>query len=280
MRYVFYGQPLKKLLNLINFSNTEKHHKKDKEKDKDKKSEKEKEKSEKKEEKNGDAEESDDVIMKEADDSKDELPKPESQLEDGEQQSEKEKSEEKEVVKSDSESDRDQEDGEHSGTSEDDESERTRKLKEKQARAEASIKEREKEVQRTLANHLRDRDKEREHHKRDEAIRHFTALMADLVRNPDMTWKEVKKLLKKDHRWELCDNLDRDDRERLFNDHIGLLTKKKRDKFREMLEEIPTLELTSTWKEIKKMIKDDPRYLKFSSSEKVNFVEISYQHFI
>lgn len=161
------------------------------------------------------------------------------------------------------------EDGEHSGTSDDDENER--KLKEKQARVEASIKEREKEVQRTLASSLRDRDKEREHHKRDEAIRHFTALLADLVRNADLSWKEVKKLLKKDHRYELCDNLDREDRERLFNDHIGVLTKKKRDKFREMLEEIPSLELTSSWKEIKKLVKDDPRYLKFNSSERVSF---------
>lgn len=32
------------------------------------------------------------------------------------------------------------------------------------------MREREKEVQRTLATHMRDRDKEREQHKRDEAI--------------------------------------------------------------------------------------------------------------
>lgn len=69
-------------------------------------------------------------------------------------------------------------------------------------------------VQRTLATHLRDRDKEREHHKRDEAIRHFSALLADLVRNPDLTWKEVKRQLRKDHRWELVENLEREDRER------------------------------------------------------------------
>lgn len=58
-------------------------------------------------------------------------------------------------------------------------------------RAEHSIKEREKEVQQQLAGHLRDLHKERAHHKRDEAMRHFSALLADLVRNPDLTWKEV-----------------------------------------------------------------------------------------
>uniref|UniRef100_A0A1L8DIB5 Putative transcription factor n=1 Tax=Nyssomyia neivai TaxID=330878 RepID=A0A1L8DIB5_9DIPT len=161
----------------------------------------------------------------------------------------------------------DQEEGEHPPTS-DEETDRQQKERERQIRAEASIKEREKEVQRTLATHLRDRDKEREHHKRDEAIRHFTALLADLVRNAELTWKEVKKQLRKDHRWELVQQLEREDRERIFNDHIGSLAKKKRDKFREMLDEMGQLELTSSWKEIKRAIKEDPRYLKYNSSEK------------
>lgn len=170
-----------------------------------------------------------------------------------------------------SDSEKDQEDGEHSGLSSDvEDTVRQRKERDRQIRAEASIKERGKEVQRTLEGHLRDRDKERQHHKKDEAVRHFTALLADLVRNADLTWKEVKKQLKKDHRYELVENLDRDEREKLFNDHINLLSKKKRDKFREMLEEIGSLELTSSWKEIKRQIKEDPRYLKFGSSERVS----------
>lgn len=162
---------------------------------------------------------------------------------------------------------RDQEDGEHPQTS-DDEAERQQKERERRLRAEASIKEREKEVQRTLATHLRDRDKGRQQHQRDEAIRHFNALLADLVRNADLTWKEVKKQLKKDHRWELVELLDREDREGLFNQHINNLAMRKRDKFREMLDEISSLELTSQWKEVKKMIREDPRYLKFNSSER------------
>ncbi|XP_055593491.1 transcription elongation regulator 1 [Uranotaenia lowii] len=163
--------------------------------------------------------------------------------------------------------DRGEEDGEHPRSS-DDEAERQQKERERRLRAEASIKEREKEVQRTLATHLRDRDKERQHHQRDEAIRHFNALLADLVRNADLTWKEVKKQLKKDHRWELVELLDRDDRERLFNDHINNLVKKKRDKFREMLDDIVSLELTSQWRDVKKLVREDPRYLKYNSSER------------
>lgn len=130
-----------------------------------------------------------------------------------------------------------------------------------------AIVEREKEVQQQLAGHLRNLHKEREHHKRDEAIRHFNALLADLVRNPDLTWKEVKKILRKDSRWESVELLDRENRERIFNDHILQLGKKKRDKFREMLDEL-VLELTASWKDVKKQIRDDPRYLKYNSSEK------------
>lgn len=168
-----------------------------------------------------------------------------------------------------SESDKDEEDGEHSGT--DSENDRMRKDRDRQARAEASIKEREREVQRTLAENFRERDKERQHHKRDEAVRHFTALLADLVRNSDLTWKEVKKQLKKDHRWELVENLDREEKERLFNDHISSLAKKKRDKFREMLDEITSLDLTSSWKNVKKQVRDDPRVLKFGNSDRVSY---------
>ncbi|XP_044756362.1 transcription elongation regulator 1-like isoform X2 [Coccinella septempunctata] len=142
------------------------------------------------------------------------------------------------------------------------------KDKDKQARVEASLREREKEVQRTLANHMRDRDKEREHHKREEAIQHFNALLADLVRDPELSWREVKRILRKDHRWDLADSLGREEKEKLFNEHIDQLLKKKREKFRELLDETPDLTLTSTWKEIKKKIRDDPRYSKFASSER------------
>lgn len=115
---------------------------------------------------------------------------------------------------------------------------------------------------------MREREKERAHHKRDEAMRHFSALCNDLVRNADLTWKEAKKQLRKDHRWESVEQLDRDDRERIFNDHIIQLGNKKRDKFREMLAELPKFDLTVSWKDIKRQIRDDPRYLKYNSSEK------------
>ncbi|GIX95506.1 transcription elongation regulator 1 [Caerostris extrusa] len=144
----------------------------------------------------------------------------------------------------------------------------TGKERDKQERVEASIREREKEVQRTLSTHLRERDKERELHKHDEAVQHFKALLTDLVRLPDVSFHEIKKTLRKDHRWEMIGELDREEREKLYEEHINLLYRRKKEKFRELLSETPEVTLTSTWKEIKKFIKDDPRCSKFSTSDR------------
>ncbi|XP_037088891.1 transcription elongation regulator 1-like, partial [Pollicipes pollicipes] len=162
------------------------------------------------------------------------------------------------------------EDGEKTDEDSDEEEERKKKEteeREKRERVEASLREREKEVQRTLAEHLRDRDKEREQHKHAEAVQHMLAVLADLVRTTDITWREAKRLLKKDHRWQLMDSLEKDEKEKLFEQHIEQLSKKKKEKFRELLDEL-NVELASSWKDVKKQMKDDPRYSKFSSSDR------------
>ena len=58
------------------------------------------------------------------------------------------------------------------------------------------------------------------------------AVLADLVRTTDITWREAKKLLKKDHRWQLLDGLEKDEKEKLFEQHVEILSKKKKEKFR------------------------------------------------
>ncbi|CAH0730697.1 unnamed protein product, partial [Brenthis ino] len=129
--------------------------------------------------------------------------------------------------------------------------------KEREARAQASIKEREKQVQRALATSLRDRDKEREYHKRDEAVQHFNALLADLVRNPDLAWREAKKQLKKDHRYSLADELTKDDKERLFGQHISSLAGKRREKLRALLAELGVA-CTAHWRDVRKLLAEHP----------------------
>lgn len=52
---------------------------------------------------------------------------------------------------------------------------------ERQARIEASLREREREVQKARSEQTKEIDREREQHKREEAIQHFKALMSDMV---------------------------------------------------------------------------------------------------
>lgn len=83
-----------------------------------------------------------------------------------------------------------------------------------------------------------------------------------------MTWREAKRQLRKDHRWELAELLSREDKERLYSEHVDQLLRRKRDKFRELLDETADVTLTSSWKDVRRTIKDDPRYTKFASSER------------
>merc|ERR1712142_436086 len=143
-------------------------------------------------------------------------------------------------------------------------------LKEREERVAASLRKREEEVKADLAGHLRERDKEREQHQHNEAVNGFSALLTDLIRAPDYSWKEAKKILKKDSRWEAVTggNLGKSERERLFDEHIDHLIAKKKEAYRSLLEEQRDVPLDATFKDIKKSIRDDPRYSKFSSSDK------------
>ncbi|XP_051870079.1 transcription elongation regulator 1-like isoform X3 [Pristis pectinata] len=139
---------------------------------------------------------------------------------------------------------------------------------ERQARIEASLREREREVLKARSEQTKEIDREREQHKREEAIQNFKALLSDMVRSSDVTWSDTRRSLRKDHRWESASLLEREEKEKLFSEHIEALTKKKREHFRQLLDETSAITLTSTWKEVKKVIKEDPRCIKFSSSDR------------
>ena len=107
-----------------------------------------------------------------------------------------------------------------------------------------------------------------------------------------MSWKEAKRTLRKDARSEVTEILQKEEKEKMFTEHIEKLTLKKKSKFRyffyhllqennifemiffffffrDLLDEIGELSLTISWKKIRSQIKDDPRYAKFSSSDRV-----------
>uniref|UniRef100_A0A672QFL3 Transcription elongation regulator 1 n=1 Tax=Sinocyclocheilus grahami TaxID=75366 RepID=A0A672QFL3_SINGR len=139
---------------------------------------------------------------------------------------------------------------------------------EKQARIEASLRERERMVQRFRSEQTKEIDREREQHKREEAVQNFKALLSDMVKSSDANWSETRRTLRKDHRWESSSLLERDEKERLFNEHIEALAKKKKELFRQLLDETTSINLMTSWKEVKKLIKEDPRCIKFSSSDR------------
>lgn len=150
----------------------------------------------------------------------------------------------------------------------DEEEEKREEEASREKRAEEAIRKREEEVKQTLAGSLSERDKEREIHKHDEAVQHFNALLVDLIRTADLSWRDAKRVLRKDHRWDLVESLEREEKEKLYEAHVEILNKKKKASYHELLSETPDVTLTATWKEVKKIIKNDPRFEKYSSSDR------------
>ncbi|PKU37315.1 transcription elongation regulator 1 isoform x4 [Limosa lapponica baueri] len=89
---------------------------------------------------------------------------------------------------------------------------------ERQARIEASLREREREVQKARSEQTKEIDREREQHKREEAIQNFKALLSDMI-TLTSTWKEVKKIIKEDPRCIKFSSSDRK-KQREFEEYI------------------------------------------------------------
>ncbi|CAH8542609.1 unnamed protein product [Dicrocoelium dendriticum] len=106
----------------------------------------------------------------------------------------------------------------------------SRKEREKKERQEASLREREREVKEALSSSLREREKEREQQMHIEQEQNFRTMLTESIRDPNISWKEAKKILRKDDRWELVsDVLQRAERDELFKNHLSNLMRKSRD---------------------------------------------------
>ncbi|OQV13281.1 Transcription elongation regulator 1 [Hypsibius exemplaris] len=161
---------------------------------------------------------------------------------------------------------KDKESDEDKPAEKEEEDDKVKEDREKQERQQASMRERERVVQEEMSVIAKDRDKERESHRYDEAVQHYKALLTDLVRQTDLTYKEARKILKKDSRYELADPLSKHQKEELYEEHLDQLSAKKKQTYRELLEEADVA-LDASWKEIKRKIREDPRYTKFSSQD-------------
>lgn len=69
-------------------------------------------------------------------------------------------------------------------------------------------------------------------------------------------------------RYELVSSLEKPERERLFDEHIDHLILKKKENFWQMMRECKAITLDSNFKDVKKQLQEDPRYSKYSSSER------------
>ena len=139
------------------------------------------------------------------------------------------------------------------GEKEEEKPEKTDAEREKEERVTAALAARQEAVKADMAGSMRERDKERESHLHSEAVNAFSALLADLIRAPDFSWKEAKKILKKDARYEALTGgedkiLDKGERERLFDTHIDELIAKKKNAFRTLLDEQKDVALDAAFK--------------------------------
>ena len=148
---------------------------------------------------------------------------------------------------------------------------------EKQKRIQESIRARERQVQKELQGHLMEREKHLNLYRQQELVDNFNILLIDLIKNPDLTYHEAKKIFKRDRRYDLiAGQLSRSERENLFETHLNAILKKRRKFFIELLEETREIRLDSQWREIRRLIKDDLRYQQFSDKR----CEKEFQHFM
>src|SRR6478609_3898360 len=75
------------------------------------------------------------------------------------------------------------------------------------------------------------------------------------VRSAGVSWRETRNALHKDHRWRLAKLLSTEEKEKLFEEHVEVKGRKSREIFYRLLNETPSVTLTSTWKDIKLIIK-------------------------
>ena len=75
------------------------------------------------------------------------------------------------------------------------------------------------------------------------------------MRNSESSWRDTRKQLRKDHRWELASLLEREEKEKLFEVHLENLTKKNREMFHKLLDETPEVSTGKhCWQEMSRLV--------------------------
>uniref|UniRef100_A0A1I8A8F2 Transcription elongation regulator 1 n=1 Tax=Steinernema glaseri TaxID=37863 RepID=A0A1I8A8F2_9BILA len=136
-----------------------------------------------------------------------------------------------------------------------------------QSATELAIQNRKKAVEAEMDETMKERHRESERHKYQEQEQMFRSLLVDNVRTPDSSWRDTRKSLKKDSRYKEID-LDRDVKEKIFDEHIRSLKQKKREAFFQLLNETEGIHFKLSWRDARKVMEKDKKFSKYDLKDR------------
>jgi transcription elongation regulator 1 len=72
--------------------------------------------------------------------------------------------------------------------------------------------------------------------------------------------------MRKHPQWPYLDRLPRDWMEMVFERHLDKIYLRRKEKFQQLLGETKEVTLASEWRDIRRLIREDPRYIKFAGN--------------
>ncbi|KAI3382966.1 hypothetical protein SNEBB_003128 [Seison nebaliae] len=143
------------------------------------------------------------------------------------------------------------------------------------------------EVANLKAEQHRDLDHTRKDHNREYSEQIFRNLLIDHIKETNLEWSEIKRILKKDDRWESARDVERNRRDELIEEHSEELEKKQILIFHKLLERVleeydlehesnrqeeidddhnPISSFQLSWKELKRLLRNNAQYERLTIS--------------
>lgn len=101
---------------------------------------------------------------------------------------------------------------------------------------------------------------------RDDAETIFTDILIELIAETDIEWHDAKRIMRRHPQWPYVDRLPRDWMEMVFERHLDKIYLRRKEKFQQLLGETKEVTLASEWRDIRRIIREDPRYIKFAGN--------------
>ncbi|KAK0394612.1 hypothetical protein QR680_000834 [Steinernema hermaphroditum] len=132
---------------------------------------------------------------------------------------------------------------------------------------ELAIENRKKAVEAEMDETMKERLRESERHKYQEQEQMFRSLLVDVIKSTDSSWRDARKTLKKESRYKEID-LDKDVKEKLFDEHIRSLKLKKRETFFQLLNETEGINFKLGWRDARKIMEKEKRFSKYDLKDR------------